>query len=32
MIKGILWLREINAYDKVIKKIKKDQFISPCIF
>ena len=32
MIKGFLWLREINRYDKVIDKIKKKQFISPCIF
>ena len=32
MIKGILWLSVINLYVKVIKNIKKYQFISPCIF
>ncbi len=32
MIKGFLWLNAINEYDKVIKKIEKYQFISPCIF
>ena len=32
MIKGFLWLRVINDYDKVIDKIKKDQLSLPAYF